>query len=523
MSKIILLVLLLVLGSILFRQYVEVVQMEMGASNPFASLVPDGLDGLMSATDPMPPEGVMAHSSVGQVVVEWAAMPRERYTLYLASAPKVGKKNYATLPDGMKKDGVTSPFAVPGPKTGQPLFFVLTEANSAGESGESVEVSAAPSLPAIALSAGSSHTCAVLVGGTVQCWGAFHQLGNSVVDRIEMCRMEEGYLPCSTLPVPVANVAMATALSTGRDTCVLESGGTIQCWGGEAVLKSRLLPCGMGMQSEGAGECLRAKGSSRSGREGPAASPLPSTVSGIGSAVSISGRGDETCAVLASGSIECWKGPDRNRSTVWGVSTAKSVAVGGAHACAVLSGGGVRCWGQNDSGQLGNNILPDSAVRVAVPGISNAVAVVSGYLHSCALLATGGVRCWGGNAYGQLGAGQLPHKTCRPAGCDKTPRAVAGITTATAISSGSYHTCVILVSGSVRCWGLDSGGKLGGVAWGYLTTPMTVPGITTAISVSAGSSHTCILLVGGQVRCWGSNDSGQIGKGMEIQIRRTRP
>jgi len=52
--------------------------------------------------------------------------------------------------------------------------------------------------------------------------------------------------------------------------------------------------------------------------------------------------------------------------------------------------------------------LTNSAVPLPVRDIENAVAVSGGDTHSCALLATGAVKCWGSNGTGQLGNG-LPN------------------------------------------------------------------------------------------------------------------
>ncbi|MCB9658548.1 MAG: hypothetical protein H6726_12945 [Sandaracinaceae bacterium] len=103
---------------------------------------------------------------------------------------------------------------------------------------------------------------------------------------------------------------------------------------------------------------------------------------------------------------------------------AVAVAAGGLHTCAVLEDGSVRCWGARDWGQLGDG---DFAPRVgevvdgvdapstAVPLAGPATAVAAGYLHSCALLSTGEVQCWGAGFNGQMGNGVLKSGTTPPA------------------------------------------------------------------------------------------------------------
>ena len=74
---------------------------------------------------------------------------------------------------------------------------------------------------ATSVSAGGSHTCAVLSGGTLKCWGygEYGQLGNSSTSD-------------QTTPVSVSNISTATSVSAGNvHSCAVISGGTVKCWG----------------------------------------------------------------------------------------------------------------------------------------------------------------------------------------------------------------------------------------------------------------------------------------------------
>src|SRR2546430_10538083 len=122
-----------------------------------------------------------------------------------------------------------------------------------------------------------------------------------------------------------------------------------------------------------------------------------------------------------------------------------------------------------------------SATPVTVTGITAATAVTGGGFHTCALLQDGSVRCWGQNDYGQLGNGTVSSAQVSNA----TPVEVIGITTATAVTAGGYHACALLQNGSVRCWGQNDYGQLGD---GAVITPQTRDRKSTRLN----SSHSHI-------------------------------
>jgi alpha-tubulin suppressor-like RCC1 family protein len=238
---------------------------------------------------------------------------------------------------------------------------------------------------------------------------------------------------------------------------------------------------------------------------------------GKGTSNTCSGCVPTTCQAqkVSSGSIADGCGG----TLLCGVDQPK-LAAGNGFSCGLVGDGSARCWGVNDKGQLGDETLrtryqPTSVDGAALPvaGVSGAVAVVAGDAHACALLGTGKVRCWGSHGNGQLGLGSAADSAPHFAAAE-----VVGISTAVAISAGALHTCAVLASGAVQCWGLNSSGQLGDGTNIQRIAPANVEGLSGIIAVRAGLNFTCALTQGGLVKCWGANSNGQLGNGTTASL-----
>jgi len=337
------------------------------------------------------------------------------------------------------------------------------------------------------VSAGSYHTCAVVSGGTVQCWGG-HGYGSKTE---------------SNVPVTMPELTGVTAISAGGGhTCVLLHGGTVQCWGGNE--EGEL----------GDGSAITCTSTSSS---------IPVTVKGLTGVTAISAGSGHTCALLNSGSIQCWGGNKEGQLgdgtssssslpvAVKGLTNVTAISTGNAHTCALLSSGAVQCWGRNTNGQLGNGSHIGSSVPVPVPGLTGISAISAGGEHTCALLSSGTVQCWGWNIFGLLGSGVTAKSS-------SIPVAVAGLTGVTAISLGGSHFCALINDGTARCWGRSADGELGGADSGR-DDLVTVANLSNMTAISAGHKYTCALRSDGSIWCWGNNWFGQLGNGTKFGSR----
>ncbi|MAQ13825.1 MAG: hypothetical protein CMN30_03410 [Sandaracinus sp.] len=180
-----------------------------------------------------------------------------------------------------------------------------------------------------------------------------------------------------------------------------------------------------------------------------------------------------------------------------------AIGAGSAHTCATDATGDLYCWGANRAGQLGSGGT-DSATPVAVPGIAGVTQVALGGAFTCAS-GTAGLRCWGDDSQGQLGDG-----AGGGAGM-VTPSLPAG--PIQRITAGTEHACAI-VNRTVHCWGANGSGRIGnGATGGTVDAPVAIDLGGDAIDVAAGANHTCAMLASGSVFCWGSGSDNQLATG----------
>ncbi len=389
------------------------------------------------------------------------------------------------------------------------LFFVATSALASGATEAGPEVSA-----------GAQHTCIVMANGAVRCWGNGIQ-GN--LGYVNTSMIGDNETPASVGDLVLGGAA--TQISAGSFiSCARLTSGGLRCWG-DGLYGQNGYAIGIPLNDD-VGD-----------NETPAS--MGDVVVG-GPVKSVSAGAIHVCALLDAGTVRCWGensggqlgylhtnhiGDNETPASAGDITlggTATQLSVGQYFTCALMSTGAVRCWGIGTQGQLGygntNTIgdgeTPASVGDVNVGGLVQ--QVVAGQTHACALLTTGVVRCWGTGAAGQLGYGNTTVIGDNEAPATAGDVNVGGIVTQ--LAAGYNHTCALLSTGAVRCWGDNTQGQLGygnTQNIGDNETPASAGDVSiggAARQISAGEQHTCASLVsGGGLRCWGANGAAQLG------------
>jgi alpha-tubulin suppressor-like RCC1 family protein len=367
-----------------------------------------------------------------------------------------------------------------------------------------------------ALSTRDDHVAGVTTGGAVYTWGSSHSTYSPTGGEWQ--------------PTLVAGLTSVDAIAEGGyRACALMAGGSVQCWnyGNSAVavpggIVFRALTVGYshacGLTAGGDAYCW---GSNRYGQvgDGTTGADLRTPVAvaeGLGLRTVVAGT-DYTCGLVANGAAYCWGKNGQGQlgdgttdsstspAAVAGSLTFQVISVDRDHTCGVSSSGTPYCWGSNLYGQLGDSSVTSRTGPVAVGGGLSFQAIAAGGTHSCGLSGTGAAYCWGYNGPGQLGDGTTSDQS--------SPVAVIGGLTFQAISAGGSHTCGLAASGAAYCWGYNTWGQLGDGSWTSRFSPVAVGGGLTFRSISAGGSHTCALTAAGAAYCWGYGYPGSLGDG----------
>jgi alpha-tubulin suppressor-like RCC1 family protein len=329
--------------------------------------------------------------------------------------------------------------------------------------------------------------CALLKTGGVDCWGnnaLYGGLGTGSNDTF------------TAVPDPVKGVGgagklggVASVVPDGTTMCAILTSRRVDCWGGGPIAV-----LGNGTNSS---------------------SNVPVAVEGIGGTgllggvASLDAQGETICALLTSGAVDCWglgstgvlgagDSVQASATPVAVVGLGGTGTLGGVSGltgdgqtmCALLTSGSVDCWGEDNEGQLGAATIPpvgDSFVPVAVTGahgtgvLAGVANLTTDFSSFCAVLGGGHVDCWGGNSGGQLGDGNdTGPQACDGTACSMSPAplvSTSGRGSLTGVASmvsnsvdevGGFGYYAILNNGGVYCWGAgtDDQGVLGNDPFG---------------------------------------------------------
>ncbi len=341
--------------------------------------------------------------------------------------------------------------------------------------------------------------------------------------------------------------------SYGNHTCARLRNGMLKCWG-----YNEFGQLGQG-DTQNRGDTLNEMGTKL----------LPVNL-GIGrSVVQVVAGTDHTCARLDNLQVKCWGENVRGQLGIdsqvrrgivpedMGEGNAAippvnlgtgryalELVAGFGYTCARLDNGGVKCWGNGlalglgGSESRGDDTPPNpSEMGDALPYLDlgtnrKALTLYAGWLHTCARLIdtsrpydTPVTKCWGQNPHGQLGLGNTESLGSTPSQMGNNLPVVdlGSFRFAQQLSLGEAHTCAVLDSGNVKCWGRGNRGQLGqgstvslGNALQQMGNDLPMVDLGTnriALEISAGAEHTCARLDDGSTKCWGSNSAGQLGIG----------
>lgn len=356
----------------------------------------------------------------------------------------------------------------------------------------------------VKIDSSARRTCALTSAGSVKCWGDWKY-------NREKTNTKPTVVP--GLESGIKDITIGSRLA-----CAITTAGAVKCWDSEfppQVING--MEVGVRKISLGYQVCgvtlgktlicsLTTEYNGRSGVED----------------VFVSGR--HGCVLYTGGYVTCFGQNHYGQAPAQPINTGAialfSSGGTGDHSCAIMSNGDVKCWGRNDQYQSGTPSIditknPSGIVtprRVENLTDNNTIkSLIPGNYRTCALTTDDKLYCWG------IDSGLTSN--------DPVPRVkaidVKSVSLGIVDSDNVYddaQTCIAKTDGSAHCFGMQylGDGTANGSSAFVKVISSGVKSITARNDRNGSdgfNGHTCALMESGSVKCWGTNIYGELGHG----------
>lgn len=358
-----------------------------------------------------------------------------------------------------------------------------------------------PRLPKVATS--SAHGLIVLPSGVVKVFGRNErgQLGLGVID--------DPKYSDDLVDLPGVYDAIDGA-AAGDSSYVLRTDGTVLAWG-----ENHAGQLGLG-----------ARGVLPKSWEVIKPVPVPTPVPGLAGVRQLAANGGWVVALLDDGTVRAWGACGRWKldgvpgsggdepfrvpfpATVSGLTGVKAVSAGHDFALALMNDGTVKAWGRNAFGQIGDEVISDSATPIPIAGLDNVAAVSAGIGYAMALRRDGTVRVWGdggdkSDLYNFAGT-RNPSIHLGVHSWTAKPFAIPGLREVVAISAGA-SSVALLANGTVRAWGYNGFCSMGLGRCTEYPRGLQTPQVSSIAAITTGLNRTYFVRRDGVVTAAGTH------------------
>jgi len=278
---------------------------------------------------------------------------------------------------------------------------------------------------ATAIAGGGEHYCAILDNASIKCWGWNNkgQLGIGSTDDRGDGADEMGD---SLSSIDLGTGRTATAISAGGShSCAILDNAAVKCWGRND--NGQLGLGDTNNRGDGAnemGDNLNAVDLG-TGRTAVSITAGALHTCALLDDYSVKCWGDSSYGQMGTGKTfdlgdAAGEMGDSLTAIDLGTSRTATAIAASLATCAVLDNSSIKCWGANTFGQLGlgdtsnrgNTVQGDGSSQMGdnLPSIDlgtgrTARGVITGNYHTCTIMDNSSIKCWGYNASGQLGIG----------------------------------------------------------------------------------------------------------------------